>query len=152
MSKLKPNDKCHCGSDKKYKKCCFLSDEQERLEENTYVETELMQESMEILKSHFPSIEFKNVSDKLNAKSYITMQVQHMKDNVCLVAEKFKTNEKVFKDRDRKNEEYDLILMYRGAFRTLYLGPSVKMYTLSLKSFFANPSATSLAPNPVEKE
>lgn len=150
MSKVKPNDKCHCGSNKKYKKCCFLSDQQERLEENTYVETEAMQESIEILKSNFPVIEFKNVSDKLNSKSYISMQLQHMKDNVCLIAEKFKTNEKVFKDRDRNNEEYDLILMYHGAFRTLYVGPSVKMYTISLKSFFANPSAPNLEPN--EKE
>jgi len=152
MNKVKPNDKCHCGSDKKYKKCCFLSDEQERLEENTYVETEAMQESIEILKLNFPTIEFKNVSDKLNSKSYISMQLQHMKDNVCLIAEKFKTNEKVFKDRDRNNEDYDLILMYRGAFRTLYVGPSVKMYTISLKSFFANPSAPNLQPNPEEKE
>ena len=148
MSKVKPNDKCHCGSDKKYKKCCFLSDEEQRIEENTYIESEAMQESIEILKSNFPNIEFKNVSKLLNAKSYITMQVQHMKDNVCLVAEKFKTNEKIFKDRDRTNEGYDLLLMYHGAFRTLHIGPSVKMYTISLKSFFANPS---LASNPTEK-
>lgn len=24
-SKIGSNDKCHCGSDKKYKKCCFYN-------------------------------------------------------------------------------------------------------------------------------
>lgn len=27
--KLKPNDKCHCGSAQKYKKCCQAKDEEE---------------------------------------------------------------------------------------------------------------------------
>ena len=26
MNKLNPNNKCHCNSDKKYKKCCMLKD------------------------------------------------------------------------------------------------------------------------------
>lgn len=25
IKKLKPNEKCHCGSDKKYKYCCYLA-------------------------------------------------------------------------------------------------------------------------------
>ena len=80
------------------------------------------------------------------------MQLQHMKDNVCLLAERFKTNERVFKDRDPNNNEYDLLMMYRGAYRILHGGPNLKAFTISLKSFFANPSYENLVPNEKEKE
>ncbi len=151
-NKIGPNDKCHCGSDKKYKKCCFLQDEQQRIIESTYVETDRFKEGLEILKSNFPNITFQNVSEKLNSKSYTLMQLQHMKDNVCLLAERFKTNEKVFKDRDPNNNEYDFIMMYRGAYRILFGGPNLKAFTISLKSFFANPSYANYEPNENEKE
>jgi hypothetical protein len=78
------------------------------------------------------------------------MQLQHMKDNVCLVAERFKTNEKVFKERDPNNNEYDFIMMYHGAYRILFGGPNLKAFTISLKSFFANPSHENYEPNQKE--
>ena len=30
MSKIKRNDPCHCGSGKKYKKCCLRKEEEDR--------------------------------------------------------------------------------------------------------------------------
>ena len=110
-NKIGPNDKCHCGSDKKYKKCCFLQDEQQRIIESTYVETDRFKEGLEILTTHFPNISFQNVTEKLNTKSYTLMQLQHMKDNVCLLAERFKTNERVFKDenKEKKQEYFDVL-------------------------------------------
>lgn len=141
------NNKCYCGSDKKYKKCCFLEDERKRQEENTYVESESMVESLAILRENFPQYNFKNVSNKLTNNSYKLMQIQHMKDNVCLVAEKYKPNERVFNDRDRNKDDYDLLLMYHGAYRIMHGGFNVKLYIISLKSFFANPSIENYAPS-----
>jgi uncharacterized protein YecA (UPF0149 family) len=148
MNKVKPNDKCNCGSDKKYKKCCFLKDEVLRTLENTYIESDTMKESLEILKENFPELLFKNVTEKLNSKTYQLMLLQHMKDNTCLVSEKFKTNVGLFEDRDSNNNDYDLLIMYRGAYRILHGGANVKLYIISLKTFFENPS---IQPNQSEK-
>lgn len=141
MTKVKANDLCPCGSTKKYKKCCFLSDEQNRNSKFVYSESETMKESLQILRETFPDICFKNVSEQLNAKSYKSLQIQTVTSgNSCFVAEKFQTNEKVFNERDVNKDEYDLILLCKGAYRILHGGANIKCYTVSLKSFFANPT------------
>ncbi len=140
IKKIGPNEKCPCGSEKKYKKCCYAADEAARLENNVYVESEAIKESIQILKEYFPHITFKNVSEKLNSKTYKPLQIQTFANgSTCMVAERCAINEKVFKERDTKDDEYDLILMYKGAYRLLYRGSNVQGYTISLKSFFANP-------------
>jgi hypothetical protein len=141
------NEPCQCESGKKYKKCCFLKDNEKRVKENTYAISEELEESIEILKENFPKLSFKNVSDKLTTNTYKNLQIQHMKDNICLIAERINTNEKVFKERDIENEEYDLLLMYHGAYRILNKGANVKMYLLSLGSFFSDPTKMELKAN-----
>ncbi len=148
MAKTKVNDMCHCGSNKKYKKCCLMADQNKKLEENSYEQSEDMSRSIEILEENFPNIEFKNVSDKLNRQTYQKLQINHIKDNICQLAERIKCNEGVFKDRDNSEEgDYNFLIMYRGAYRILYGGQNVAMYTMSLKSFFANPSSLNLEEN-----
>ena len=120
--KVNVNDKCYCGSNKKYKKCCLLADQAKQIEENIYEQSEELTTAINILKQHFPEIEFKNVTTKLNTQTYRPMQINHFKDNVCQVAERIKTNDRVFKDRDNSEDgDYDLLLMYRGAYRILYM-------------------------------
>ncbi len=147
--KTKVNDMCHCGSNKKYKKCCLLADQAKQVEENTYEQSEELTTAMNILKLNFPDIEFKNVTTKLNTQTYRPMQINHFNDNVCQVAERIKTNDRVFKERDNSEEgDYDLLLMYHGAYRILYNGANVSVYTLSLKSFFTDRSK----PEPINVE
>lgn len=148
--KVKVNDMCHCGSNKKYKKCCLLSDQSKQIKENIYKQSEELTTAINILKLNFPDIEFKNVTTKLNTQTYEPMQINHFKDNVCQVAERIKTNERVFLDRQRamyashkerdtsEEDDFDLLLMYQGAYRILYNGANVSVYILSLKSFFSN--------------
>jgi len=95
-----------------------------------------MKESLEILRENFPNICFKNVSEQLNNKSYKSLQIQTITGG-CFVAEKFKTNDKVFKDRDVNEDDYDCMLLYKGSYRILHGGANIKCYTNSLKSFFA---------------
>ncbi len=148
MKKLSPNEKCHCGSNKKYKKCCSAADEAARFERDVYKESEMLQESIEILHQHFPDMTFKNVSEKLNSKSYKPLQIQNFSNGAsCMVAERCQINEKVFKERDTNDDEYDLLLMYKGAYRILHGGANVKCYTNSLKSFFTNPAKEAFATN-----
>ena len=146
--KVKVNDMCYCGSNKKYKKCCLLADQAKQVEENTYEQSEELTTAMNILKLNFPDIEFKNVTTKLNTQTYRQMQINHFNDNVCQVAERIKTNDRVFKERDTSEDgDFDLLLMYQGAYRILYNGANVSVYTLSLKSFFAEPSKPAYGPN-----
>ncbi len=140
MIKLGRNDLCHCNSGKKYKKCCLDIDDEIKKEENRYSPSDTMHLTMEHLQRHFPNITFVNISDILNTQSYRTLQLNHMKDNVCQVAERIKKNERVFKDRDPEVNEYDLILLYRGAYRILHGGDNILQYTISLNSFFTSPS------------
>jgi hypothetical protein len=81
----------------------------------------------------------------LNTRS---AKINHFNDNVCQVAERIKTNDRVFKERDTSEDgDFDLLLMYQGAYRILYNGANVGVYTLSLKSFFAEPSKPAYGPN-----
>ena len=136
---VKPNETCPCDSGKKYKKCCMQTDEAKRLEETKYEPSEMIQDTLYHLTAQFPEIKFKDVTDKLNSGTYKSLQIQHMKDSVCLIAERTAKSEKVFKERDPEEEEYDLMLMLRGAYRILHGGGNVNMYIMSLKSFFADP-------------
>lgn len=142
--KMGRNDICNCGSGKKYKKCCLSAFEDAKQITNKYEPTELMELSMEHLQKHFPHLTFINVTDILNSKSYQTLQMKHMKDDVCQVAERIQKNERVFKERDPHGNNYDLILMYRGAYRILYGGNNIQQYTMSLSSFFTCPTKPSL--------
>jgi len=140
MIKIGRNELCHCNSGKKYKKCCLESDTVAKQDMNTYSPSEMLDISMEHLQGHFPNITFVNISDILNNQSYRTLQLNHMKDSICQVAERIRKNERVFKDRDPETNEYDLLLMYRGAYRILHGGHSLLQYTMSLNSFFSCPS------------
>ena len=142
MVKVGPNDKCNCGSNLKYKKCCLLKDIENQYQESLYEESNVITDALLILKNKFPNIEFKNVSDKLRTNNYRTMQINHYRDNVCQIAERTNLNEGVFKKRNNGNEDYDLLLMYRGAYRILNGGANVAAYTMSLKSFFLGDQGT----------
>lgn len=139
MVKIGSNDKCPCGSNLKYKKCCLSKDIETKFKESLYKESDIITDALPILKQHFPEIEFKNVTEKLNVNTYRTLQINHFKDNVCQIAERTKLTEGVFKERDSSTDgDYDLLLMYRGAYRILHGGNGVSVYTLSLKSFFCS--------------
>ncbi len=137
MGKIKVNDICPCGSNKKYKKCCMIADITDELQTNTYTQSDELTDAIDILKQHFPEIDFVNVSTQLNTQTYRQLQINHINDNVCQVAERIKTNDKVFKERDKSEAgDYNLLLMYRGGYRIIYNGANVSAYTLSLKTFF----------------
>lgn len=101
--------------------------------------SKMMKESIQILRDHFPGIHFKNVSLQLCESTYKRLQIDHMNTSCCLVAEKNATNSTVFAQRDNRNGDCDLLLMYKGAYRILHGGSNVQLYTTSLTSFFTNP-------------
>ena len=137
-NKVNVNDKCYCGSNKKYKKCCLSKDVEAKYKESLYNESEMMIDSLTILRAQFPNITFKDVSDKLTTNTYKELQIKHFRDNVCLVAERTERCEAVFNERekDAPDSNYTLLLMYHGSYRILHGGNSLLMYMMSLKSFF----------------
>ena len=129
IKKIGVNDKCFCGSDKKYKKCCFTKTE-------FYKESEMMTNSLTILQEQFPDIQFINVSDTLNAGTYNNLQLKQCQNNVCQVAERCNKNKQVFIERENeKSKNNNLILLYKGGYRLLNGGDSIYMYIMSLNTF-----------------
>ena len=78
MPKTGPNDKCPCNSDKKYKKCCYMKDEQKKQEQELkYIDGQTessnkMKFCMNHYKNMFPKHKIINVTDDVNVDNYKT--------------------------------------------------------------------------------
>lgn len=131
-TKIGVNETCPCKSGKKYKNCCRLIQHPE-IEEK---DSEYMELTKNILSDQFPHIQFINVTNELNSKTYRPLQVkQFNKTSVCQIAERKQSNDKVFTDRFA-TEDIDIILMNRGAYRLMQGGHSIRNYFNSIDAFF----------------
>jgi hypothetical protein len=122
--KLGPNEMCHCNSNKKYKKCCFLKDELKKQEEyKKYIKGDQNELSvkMEICKNHYQEkyqdFDIIIISDYLASEPiYKKYQTIHYTNNVMMIAEKNDSNKPFFESKCGSST--DIIVMFRGSFRT----------------------------------
>ena len=117
--KIKVNEKCICGSNLKYKKCCMnkqITEDAKWTTTQTYNSEEILK-VIEILQPEFEDICIINITENLNATTYETYQKTNYYTNIMMIAERTAENESVFETRSN-SELSTIIVMYHGAYRT----------------------------------
>lgn len=121
MPKPQRNEKCPCGSDKKYKQCCLKKDEDKRIAEiDKYSKgqeeySENLRMFADYLLEEYKDHKVINISSLLTEDNYRVFQVKNYEEKVIMIAEKNEVNKGVFGTRGMDN---DIIVMYRGSYRT----------------------------------
>ena len=143
MTKIKVNDKCTCGSNLKYKKCCMLkhyinenninTQNNENNDKNTNTKSNtdedaiwrlseiptssILESSIELIQKEFNDRVIINITNSLNKSNYETYQIKNYYTNIMMIAEKSLNNSDVFEKRSN-SELSNIIVMYRGSYRT----------------------------------
>lgn len=119
--KIKRNDKCYCGSTKKYKMCCLAKNELEKekindqLNNGHEISSQKVVECVECLREIYYDFKIMDISNYLSDDTYVTFQKRHFNNKVLMVAERNDTNNAVFKKRGPDN--VNIMVMYQGAYR-----------------------------------
>jgi len=143
-TKIKVNDKCHCGSNIKYKKCCMnisinnqhvqhtqnvqnmQNSQNNQINEHTKwtitqsVNSIKITQVINILQPEFENICIIDITDNLNDTTYETYQKKNYYTNIMMIAERTNENNDVFEKRSN-SELSNIIVMYHGAYRTFSL-------------------------------
>lgn len=128
--KLGRNDKCFCGSEKKYKLCCYEKDASKYLLGQS-VSSPLVEQIKTIFREKHPNHIFIDISDDLTSNDkYVEYQKHNIASNIVMIAQRAPHSEAVFEKRIR-DPEADIIIMYRGAYRT-FCGSRVDYFAKSI--------------------
>ena len=132
--KLGMNQPCHCNSNKKYKKCCFLKDELDKQKEvDIFIKgsTDEPTVKMEICKNHYQEkyneFQIIIISDYLVSEPiYKKYQTIHYSNKVIMIAEKNDLNRPFFESKCGSSN--DIIVMFRGSYRTFEFNNLLNVY------------------------
>jgi hypothetical protein len=121
MTKIKRNDKCPCGSLKKYKICC-INNKTNKYSDGQSTHTPNIQQIIHTLKDNLSKEDNKyniiDITDDLTEVNYRDYQLHNMNENIVMVAEKTIRSELVFFSRTNHEPNTNIIIMYKGAYRT----------------------------------
>lgn len=133
--KINRNDKCHCGSNKKYKLCCLLFDIKSKSSnflldklENNKTEDVILNNLIETLQKNFVDYKIINLTEEINdEESYIKFQkenmylLEKMKKKILMICKKNDKNKKLFEKRlndySGDKNEMDIMILYNGTYR-----------------------------------
>lgn len=121
MKRTKPNDKCPCISNKKYKQCCMVkdmdnkSDEVKKYMEGHAVSSEIMQYFIEYFSDEYKDHKIIDITNDLIESNYKTYQLTNFSSKIIMIAQLNENNKSVFNTRSNGG---DTIIMYRGSYRT----------------------------------
>ncbi len=118
--KIGRNDKCSCGSGKKYKKCCEVSTRETKYTLGQSVSSDKCTEVLNYFNdlSKYSNYRFIDITDDLTPESYRDYQIKNYNNNIVMIAEKKENNAGVFLERDKDDwRTNDIILMHRGSYR-----------------------------------
>ncbi len=121
IKKLGRNDKCPCGSKRKYKVCCLTKVEEEKqrqaslFDDGHEVSSEKVQMVRDYLLEEYSNHKVIDISNILNDDNYRTIQTKHYMSTVIMVAERNEGNESIFTSRGPHN--VNLMVLYRGAYQ-----------------------------------
>jgi len=124
MPKINPNDKCHCNSDKKYKKCCMLKDMNSKHDEELiYLNgNDNSSAKIKICMEHYNRLFDKHkiidITDSINIDNYRTFQIKNYLNKTIMLGERTENNNDFFIEK-ANNEKCDIIFMYKGVFRVM---------------------------------
>jgi endonuclease IV len=108
--KQKPNEKCNCGSTRKYKKCCMNKE----AVDYSFQKSSKLWEISRLVQSQF-NIKCINLTMYLDQDTYAQFQKYYITQEIVMLAERNPVNEQVFVSRTSNTFE-DVILMYHGAY------------------------------------
>ena len=119
--KVGRNDKCICGSGKKYKACCLDNPDSAK-----YIQGHELSEKINTIKRLFepkhPNHVFIDVTKYIkDDETYRAYQLHNIQSNIVMLAERTPENESVFSTRIQ-DPEADVMFMYHGSYRTVYHG------------------------------
>ena len=130
MGKIGVNEQCPCGSGKKYKRCCINQQIEER--NNRILEKENLDREyingkeehsakikfcMNYYQELFPEHKIINMTNVLTTDNYKEIQLKNFNKNTIMLTERTDTNGELF-DEKSNNDQNDLIVMYKGSYRT----------------------------------
>lgn len=121
LKKLGRNDKCFCGSKRKYKVCCLKKVEEVKqqqtalLEDGHDISSDKVQIVHDYLKENYSGHKVIDISNILNEETYRPIQTKHYMATTIMIAERNDRNESVFNSRGPNN--VNLMVLYRGAYQ-----------------------------------
>lgn len=119
--KIGRNDKCPCGSKKKYKICCIVKDEnikkqqQDQLDEGHIISSENIKDCQECLLELYPTHKIIDISNILTSQNYTIYQKRHYYNKIIMLAERNENNNEVFKSRGPDN--VNIMVLHQGSYR-----------------------------------
>ena len=119
--KIPRNSRCPCGSGKRYKSCCLLSDWKQKIDridkyENGHeISSDKVKHCVNNIVTNYPKNKVIDVSNILNNETYRLMQIENYRKDIIMVAERNIYNNEVFSTR--APETIDIIVLYHGAYR-----------------------------------
>lgn len=128
MTKVGRNDVCHCGSGKKYKKCCLDYEQQTERTEREHRRQRIiygdewsspeLKNMADALISEFPDHAVIDVSHVADSElSYKQLQLQHYTAKVVMLLERNEINEELFEER--VPPFISQMALYRGAYSSI---------------------------------
>ena len=130
-NKVGRNTRCPCNSGKKYKQCCLLkemiqkSKEDDKYKEGQSDSSENVLICTEYLRDEYANHKVIDITNDLNGENYKTYQTKNYTEKIIMVAEKTEQNKDVFTTRGQMDN--DMIIMYRGSYRTFRLNDMDKV-------------------------
>ncbi len=124
MPKINPNDKCHCNSDKKYKKCCMIKDMNSKNDEELkYLNgqdnsSEKIKICMEHYKRLFDKHKIIDITDYINIDNYKIFQIKNYLNKTIMLATRTEKNNDLFIEKGN-SDTFDLLIMYKGVYRIM---------------------------------
>lgn len=127
--KIGRNDKCSCGSGKKYKVCCLKTHEIQKMKEKEYRDAlyrqgePINENSPQRVKAvydwmasepEFLVFQIIDVTNILTAESYRYLQLANYDESTVMIAERRDESDSVF---EKRSEEYcNMMILFRGAY------------------------------------
>lgn len=122
MNKLGVNDQCHCGSNKKYKKCCMKTDINKKQDENLKYTDGQTEHSDKIkfcinfFSKLFENHKIINITDDITIDNYKTYLIKNFNTKTIMLIERTELTDELFREKS-DSERNDIILMYKGGYK-----------------------------------
>jgi hypothetical protein len=119
--KIGRNDRCYCGSGRKYKVCCDSVDEKKKDDEYEKMNNghDFCCENLKVIKECFANVytdhKIIDITNLLNESNYKQYQLRNYNTKTIMLAKKNPSSKKVFEERGNK----EIMIMYRGAYRAV---------------------------------
>ncbi len=139
MNKIGVNDKCRCGSDKKYKKCCMKLDQDKIAKENLkYTEgqtehSDKIKFCINFYSKLFENHKIINITNDVTTENYKTYLVKNLNTKTIMLVDRTERTDELFSEKSDTTRN-DIILMYKGGYK-VFPAIDILKYEDDIKKF-----------------